>query len=242
MDLTERQILIIKTIVEEFTQTAEPVGSVALENKYRLGVSPATLRNEMATLEEKGFLTQPHSSSGRVPTPTAIKFYVNDLMKEKVLSVAEEVGVKSRVWDHRFNRDDLLREATKVLAERTKNLCVAATDEGLSFHSGYANIFNCVEFENRLDVTKEIFYLLDQQSRLMDIFGRAAGNTPIHILVGDEMGVGLFGPVSCVFADIHIGGRRGSLGIIGSSRQEYDRNIPMVRFVANLVNQIAGEW
>lgn len=242
MDLTERQVLIIKTIVEEFTQTAEPVGSVALENKYRLGVSPATLRNEMATLEEKGFLSQPHASSGRIPTPTAIKFYVNDLMKERALSVAEEVGVKSRVWDHRFNRDDLLREATKVLAERTKNLCVATTDEGLSFHSGYANVFNSVEFENRLDVTREIFYLLDQQSRLMDIFGRAAGNNPIHVLVGDEMGVGLFEPVSCVFADIHLGGRRGSLGIIGPSRQEYDRNIPLVRYVANLVNQIAGEW
>ncbi len=242
MDLTERQILILKTIVEEFTQTAEPVGSVALENKYRLGVSPATLRNEMAILEEKGFLSQPHSSSGRVPTPMAIKFYVNDLMKEKVLSVAEEVGVKSRVWDHRFNRDDLLREATKVLAERTKNLCVATTDEGFSYHSGYANIFNSVEFENHLDVTREIFYLLDQHQRLLDIFGRASGNNPIHLLVGDEMGQGLFQPVSCVFADIHIGGRRGSLGIIGPSRQEYDKNIPFVRYVANLVNQIAGEW
>ncbi len=241
MDLTERQILIIKTIVEEFTETAQAVGSVTLENKYRLGVSPATLRNEMAVLEQKGFLTQPHSSSGRIPTPTAIKFYVHDLMREKDLSVAEEVNVKSRVWDHRFNRDDLLREATKVLAERTKALCIAATDEGQSYHSGYANVFNSVEFEN-LDVTREIFYLLDQQQRLMDIFARAAGNTPIHILVGDEMGISLFQPVSCIFADLRIGGRRGSLGIIGPSRQEYDRNIPFVRYVANLVNQIAQEW
>ena len=64
MDLTDRQIHIIKTIVEEFTLTAEPVGSVTLENKYRLGVSPATLRNEMAVLENKGFLSQPHASSG----------------------------------------------------------------------------------------------------------------------------------------------------------------------------------
>jgi transcriptional regulator of heat shock response len=76
----------------------------------------------------------------------------------------------------------------------------------------------------------------------MDIFGRASGNSPIHILVGDEIGVTLLQPVSWVFADIHIGGRRGSLGIIGSSRQEYDRNIPFVRYVANLVNQIAQEW
>ncbi|KKT49735.1 MAG: Heat-inducible transcription repressor hrcA [Candidatus Collierbacteria bacterium GW2011_GWC2_44_18] len=242
MDLTDRQIHIIKTIVEEFTLTAEPVGSVTLENKYRLGVSPATLRNEMAVLENKGFLSQPHASSGRVPTPMAIKFYVNELMKEKDLSVAEEVNVKSRVWDHRYNRDDLMREATKVLAERTKALCVAATDEGLTYHSGYANLFNSVEFENHLDITREIFYLLDQQQRLMDIFGRASGSSPIHILVGDEIGVTLLQPVSWVFADIRIGGKRGSLGIIGSSRQEYDRNIPFVRYVANLVNQIAQEW
>ena len=241
MDITERQIQIIKTIVEEFTQTAEPVGSVTLENKYRLGVSPATLRNEMAALEEKGFLSQPHTSAGRIPTPMALKFYVQELMKEKDLSVAEEVNVKSRVWDHRFNPEDLLREATRVLAERTKSLCVAATDQGRSFHSGYANIFNASEFAD-LDVAKEVLFLLDQQQGLQDIFGRAGGNSPIHILIGDEMGFSVYRPISCVFADLHIGDRRGSLGIIGPSRQEYDRNIPMVRFVANLINQIAQEW
>ena len=241
MDLTERQIQIIKTIVEEFTQTAEPVGSIALENKYRLGVSPATLRNEMAALEEKGFLSQPHTSAGRVPTPMAIKFYVNELMKEKDLSVAEEVGVKSRVWDHRFNPDDLLREATRVLAERTKSLCVAATDQGQSYHSGYANLFNASEFSD-LDVAREIFFMLDQQQGLMDIFNRAGGNSPIHILIGDELGFPAYRPVSCVFADLRIGTRHGSLGVIGPSRQEYDRNIPLVRYVANLINQIAQEW
>ncbi len=241
MDLTDRQINIIKTIVEEFTETAQAVGSVSLENKYRLGVSPATLRNEMAVLEEKGFLSQTHTSSGRVPTSLAIKFYVNELMREKELSVAEEVNVKSRVWDHRFNSDDLLREATKVLAERTRTLCIATTDSGHTFHSGYGNILNSVEFED-LDVTREVLYLLDSQARLVEIFGRAAGNSPVHILVGDEMGISLFQPVSCVFADIRMGDKRGSLGIIGPNRQEYDRNIPFVRYVANLVNQIAQEW
>jgi heat-inducible transcriptional repressor len=241
MDLTERQIQIIKTIVEEFTETAEAVGSVTLENKYRLGVSPATLRNEMATLEEKGFLTQAHTSAGRIPTPMAIKFYVNELMKEKDLSVAEEVNVKSRVWDHRYNRDDLLREATKVLSERTKALCVAMTDEGQMYHAGYANIFNEIEFQD-FATAKEVFYLLDQNQRLLDVFNRAGNNSPIHILVGDEMGITLLKPASCVFADLNIGGHRGSLGIIGSSRQEYDRNIPFVRYIANLVNQIAQEW
>lgn len=241
MDLSDRQINIIKTIVEEFTETAQPVGSVSLENKYRLGVSPATLRNEMAVLEEKGFLAQPHTSSGRVPTSMAIKFYINELMKEKELSVAEEVNVKSRVWDHRFSHEDLLREATRVLADRTKALCVATTDSGHSYHAGYGHLLNSIEFEN-LEITRELLFLLDSQQRLVDIFSRAAGNNPIHILVGTELGIGSFEPVSCVFAEIRIGDRRGNLGIIGPSRQEYGRNIPFVRYVANLVNQIAQEW
>ncbi len=241
MDLTDRQVQIIKTIIEEFTETAQPVGSVALENKYRLGVSPATLRNEMAVLEEKGFLSQLHTSSGRVPTSMAIKFYVNELMKEKQLSVAEEVNVKSRVWDHRFSHDDLLREATKVLSERTKALCIATTSTGHTYHAGYGHLLNFIEFEN-LEITREVLYLLDSQPRLLEIFGRSATSNPIHILVGDELGTGLFEPVSCIFADIRIGDQRGSLGIIGPNRQEYDRNIPFVRYVANLVNQIAQEW
>src|SRR3989304_8579785 len=110
MDLSARQTAIIKAIMDEHTATAEPVGSVTLENKSRLGVPPATLRNEMAALEDKGFLAQPHSSSGRIPTSTAIKFYVNDLMKERDLSVAEQVAVKENLWDYRRNADDVRHE------------------------------------------------------------------------------------------------------------------------------------
>jgi heat-inducible transcriptional repressor len=241
MDITDRQIQIVKAIVEEFTATAEPVGSVALEVKYRLGVSPATLRNEMAVLEKKGFLAQPHTSAGRIPTPMAIKFYVNELMREKEISVAEEVNVKSRVWDHRNNPDDLLREATRVLSERSKSLCFATTDDGRSYHSGYSNLFNCVEFGN-VETAREILFLLDQHQKLLDVIARAQGNSPIHILIGDELGYAYFEPVSFVFADIQIGQKRGTLGIMGPSRQEYDRNIPLVRYVSNLVNQIAQEW
>lgn len=238
MDLTPRQIAIIKAIVEEYTETAEPVGSVTLETKYRLGVSPATLRNEMAVLEQKGFLSQPHSSAGRTPTSTAIKFYVNELMRERDLSVAEQISVKEKVWDHRANSDALLREATRVLAERTKSVGIATLDDTHCYHSGYANLFSADEFSD-LVLTREIFDILDHQNRLMDLFGRAIGNQPIHLLVGSELGFDLFEPVGCLFADIQIGDRRGSIGILGPRRQAYDHNIPLVRYVANLVNQIA---
>lgn len=241
MDLSVRQTAIIKAIVEEYTQNAEPVGSVTLENKYRLGVSPATLRNEMATLENKGFLAQPHSSSGRIPTSMAIKFYVNELMKEKNLSVAEQVAVKENVWDYRSNSDDLLRESVRVLADRTKSLSFATLDKGHTYHSGYANLLLSREFFN-IDLTREVLDMLDHSSRLTDIFARALGAQPIHLLVGRDLGIDIFEPVSCLFADVQIGDRRGQLGIIGPCRQAYDHNYPLVRYVANLINQIAETW
>jgi len=242
MDLTQRQVDILKAIIEEFTNSAKPVGSVTLEAKYRLGVSPATLRNEMAALEEKGYLAQPHTSAGRIPTPIAVKFYVRELMKERELSVAEEVAVKERVWDYRFDSDSLLRAATRVLAERSKTLSVAATQEGRTYHSGYAHLLSFPEFYN-IEITRQVFQLLDQTQSLLDLFSRSSGAQPVRLLVGSsELGVVDFEPVGCIFADFQVGNQKGSLGIIGPFRQAYDRNIPLVRYVTNLVNQIAQDW
>lgn len=238
MDLTPRQIELIKVIVEEFTNTGKPVGSVALENKYRLGVSPATIRNDMADLVDKGYLAKPHLSAGRIPTSVAIKFYVSELLKERDMTVAEEVAVKERVWDHRNTREALLSEATKVLAERTGNLSVAIINSGHSYHAGYANLLNCSEFYD-IDLFRQVLVLLDHHQRLQDIFDRAVGSEPIHLLVGDEFGETNFQPVSCLFANIQIGPERGSLAVLGPSRQHYAQNIPLLRYVANLINQFA---
>ncbi len=98
-DLTTRQIDILKNIVREYIDTAEAVGSETLEKKYDLGVSPATIRNEMAEMIKLGYLSKPHSSAGRIPTSKAIKLYINELMKEREMSVADEVATKEKIWD-----------------------------------------------------------------------------------------------------------------------------------------------
>ena len=241
MELTDRQISIIKAVVEEFTDTAKPVGSVTLDKKHKLGVSPATLRNEMAVLEEKGFLSQAHTSAGRTPTSTAIKFYINQLMKEQNLSVAEEVSVKEKVWDHRFDPNSLLKEFCHVLADRANSLSVATTSTGDAYHAGYANLLSFPEFFD-IDVTRKVLELLDETDLLSEMFSRGAGNQPIHVLVGHELGPDFFEPVSLIFADLQIGDTKGSLGVISSYRQSYKKNIPLVRYVANLVNQISQDW
>ena len=114
--LTSRQTQILKALIDEYIETAEPVGSGPLEKKYNLGVSPATIRNEMANLTRLGFLKQPHTSAGRIPTSGAMKFYVDQLMEEKQMSLAEEVKAKEEVWDERADFNKFLNES---LAGRT---------------------------------------------------------------------------------------------------------------------------
>ena len=139
VELTDRQIQILKAVVEDYIETAEPVGSQTLDKKYNLGISPATIRNEMVKLTDNGFLKQPHTSAGRVPTPMALKFYIQNLMRQKEMSVSDEVKVKEKIWDYRARSDKLLREATKALAEKTHTLALSTTNEGDLYTSGAAN-------------------------------------------------------------------------------------------------------
>ncbi|MFH2019438.1 MAG: hypothetical protein ABII80_02395, partial [bacterium] len=135
--LSQRQIAIIKAIVEEYTSTGEAVGSDTLDKKFNLGVSPATIRNEMVRLEDLGYLKQPHTSAGRIPTPLALKLYVTELMQKQDLPVTEEVSVKDRIWDYRQKLERLLQESARVLSEKTGVIGIACTNDGEVYSSGY---------------------------------------------------------------------------------------------------------
>lgn len=146
--LSARQTQILKALIDEYIETAQAVGSEVLEKKYNLGVSSATIRNEMVALTKNGYLRQLHTSAGRVPTPIAMKFYISQLMEEKQMSLVDEVKAKEEVWDVRDDLDKLMDEATEALAQHTKSLSVAALDDGRTWHSGLANIFVNPEFSD----------------------------------------------------------------------------------------------
>jgi len=236
--LTERQRKILQCIIEEYIQEGRPVGSAILDKKYNLGVSPATIRNEMVQLKKEGYLHQPHTSAGRIPTPMALRFYIKELMKEKELSVAEEVAVKERIWDYRFEPEKLLRETTKALAEKTKNLALAITKEGIIYHSGYANILDAPEFYD-IDVTKTVLSLLEQADQIQALFAKAFGEEPIHVLIGDELEIKFLEPCGTVFTDFNIDEKvSGNLGVIGPYRLDYSLVIPTLRYFTQLLKEV----
>lgn len=236
--LTARQTQILKAIIDEYIETAEPVGSEALEKKYNLGVSPATIRNEMVDLTKSGYLRQPHTSAGRIPAPHAMKFYIDQLMDERELSVADEVKAKEEVWDAKDNFDQLIQEATDALADQTKNLAVAATDEGKLWHAGYANIFANPEFDN-MATCASLFSFIEEVSRMHELFfGRPGPYSPIEVMFGEELGWPELSPVGIVTTHFTVGDKKGALSVIGPIRLKYPYIIPTLRYFKNLIEEV----
>jgi len=236
--LTARQTQILKALIDEYIQIAEPVGSESLDKKYNLGVSPATIRNEMVALTHLGYLRQPHTSAGRIPSPVAMKFYIDQLMEERQMSLADEVKTKEDVWDARGDMDRLLEEATHALAERTKSLAVAATDEGKVWHAGYSNVFANPEFADVRDCAS-VFTFIEQAERMHQLFfEKAISGSPIDVLFGEELGWPELSPIGVVATHFNIRGKNGAIGVIGPVRLSYSTIIPVVRYFRNLFEEI----
>lgn len=234
IDLTARQVQILRAVIEEYIETAASVGSDTIDKKYNIGVSPATIRNEMVQLTKQGYLQKGHSSAGRSPTPIAMKLYVNELMKERELSVADEVSAKEKVWKNRNKFDDLLQETTRLLAERTRSLGIAVTSDRDIYHAGYANLLNMPEFYD-IDVMRHVLSLIEEFGLLEEIFEHGASENQIRIVYGSELGNKYLEPIGLIFMQIKKENVVCRLGVIGSSRFDYPYVIPMMRYVRGLV-------
>lgn len=127
MELTERKLKILQAIISDYVKTAEPVGSRTISKKYDLGISPATIRNEMADLEEMGYLTHPHTSAGRVPSDMAYRLYVNALMEKRELSKEEKLVISERLRSNVNEFEKTIEHAASVLSEITNLTSFALT-------------------------------------------------------------------------------------------------------------------
>lgn len=237
--LTARQTQILKSLIDEYIATAEPVGSDALEKKYNLGVSPATIRNEMSTLTHMGYLRQPHTSAGRTPTPKAMKFYINQLMEEKRMSVVDEVKVREEVLRAKDDIEDLMEEATQELSKVTRSLAVAALrEENKVWHAGYSNVFLNPEFLD-MQVTASLFSFLEEVKMMHELFfERMTGESPVEVIFGEELGWSSFRQIGIVATHFDVFNRRAALGVIGPLRLSYPYVIPAVRYFRELIQEV----
>lgn len=123
MERNDRQLDVLRAIVQDYVRSREPVGSRALVERYDLGVSPATIRNDMAALEEAGYIAQPHTSAGRIPTDKGYRAFVDQINVVKPLSAAERRAI-SELLDSAVDLDDVLERTVRLLAQLTQQVAV----------------------------------------------------------------------------------------------------------------------
>lgn len=233
MNLTKRQEGILFAIIEEYAEVATPVGSVTLAKLFN--VSSATIRAEMARLEEAGYIAQPHTSAGRVPTDAGYRYYVNQLSENPDLTLPhvehEEKSLDrgNRVLEVRISSqtraDFAIRGAVDSLVELTGNLGLATIGDQL-YMSGIARLFTQPEFLDNQRV-QAVAKLLDN---LEPWLREAAPGQPLNIFIGQENPIGKSSQVSLIISSFRSPfSDRSYIGVLGPTRQNYARVMSLVR-------------
>lgn len=240
MEITQRQKEILCQIIEEYAETASPVGSVTLAKLFE--VSPATIRAEMARLEAFGLIAQPHTSAGRVPTDAGYRFYVNNLDGVNNIGRDEaerrslergahalEVRVSSQ-----SRADTAIRGAVDALVELTGNLGLA-TIGGQLYLAGISRLFTQPEFGDTRRV-QAVAKLLDN---LEPWLREAAPGDALNIFIGHENPIGKNSEVSLIISKFRSPfSDRSYIGVLGPTRQNYSRVMSLVKYAGNMLEEI----
>ena len=238
MELTARQREILSQIIEEYAETAAPVGSVTMAKLFK--VSPATIRAEMARLEMFGLIAQPHTSAGRVPTDAGYRYYVNNLDRNKVEQESEQKALErgTHALEVRVSAqsraDAAIRGAVDAVVELTGNLGLA-TIGGQLYLSGISRLFTQPEFVDTRRV-QSVAKLLDE---LEPWLREAAPGEPLNIFIGHENPIGKNSEVSLIISKFRSPySDKSYVGVLGPTRQNYSRVMGLVRRAGELLEEI----
>ena len=237
MELTSRQEKILAQIIEEYAETASPVGSVTMAKLFN--VSPATIRAEMARLESMGLIAQPHTSAGRVPTDAGYRFYVNYMTENTSAFEGTEIlenrgmhALEKRVASQ-SRADAAIRGAVDSLVELTGNLGLA-TIGGQLYLSGISRLFTQPEFMDYKKVQAVAKLLDNLEPWLME----AAPGEPLNIFIGHENPIGKNSEVSLIISKfISPFSDNSYIGVLGPTRQNYLRVMALVKYAGKMLEE-----
>ena len=246
MSITPRQTQILVAIIEQYAEVASPVGSVTLAKLFN--VSSATIRSEMAKLEDLGLITQPHTSAGRIPTDKGYRFYVNRLTAqsegedEQILLNANNSkdslrgfrAISSRVSAQNDRADHAIRSAVDSLVELTGNLGLATIGDQL-YINGIYNLFSQPEFESG-EAVQSVAQLLDN---LEPWLREATPNEPLNVYIGSENPIGKSSGASLIISKFESPFSENSyIGVLGPTRQNYGKVVRLVQKTGEFLEEI----
>ncbi len=236
--MTERQVAILAAIIEQYAEVASPVGSITLAKLF--GVSSATIRSEMARLEEMGFITQPHTSAGRIPTDKGYRFYVNTLTEAEAQTPPQldrsARAIEARVSTHSDRADRAIRSAVDSLVDLTQNLGLATIGDEL-YLSGMGHLFSQPEFMQGNHVkVQAVARLLDN---LEPWLREAAPNEPLNVFIGSENPIGKSSGATLIISRFRSPySDKSYIGVLGPTRQSYGRVMRLVRQTGAMLEEV----
>lgn len=244
-DLERRRNEILKAIINAHIDTALPVGSAALSRRFQFDLSPATIRNTMAELERDGFITQPYTSAGRIPTDKGYRYYIDSLMEVEELAPEEEERIEEKYQLHEIrDYEDLFLETSRILCQWTNYTALVHFPLSLRnrlYLEGTSFILEQPEFQDTQKV-KLIFRAFDDKAELLSIMETDLKTEGVNVHIGKENRYADLQECSLITSSYKMSNKfRGTLGIIGPKRMSYSRVISVVNYVADLVTRMVSQ-
>jgi len=227
--MNDRRLLILSTIIKEHIDTGAPVGSSVLVGKYKLEISPATTRNEMAWLEQEGYIVQPHISAGRVPTEMAYLLFLENQGKRKLRSKhAEKISTVLK-----DNSDLSFKKTAKIISEVTGEAVFWAFHRNNLFYTGISNLFSQPEF-SQIDVVQDISVVIDKMEDIIDAMFDDI-DIGVSTLIGQKNPFGAF--CSTILLKYKTDKGVGVCGILGPMRMDYEINIAVAKYIEERIEK-----
>ncbi|MCX6797908.1 MAG: DeoR family transcriptional regulator [Candidatus Falkowbacteria bacterium] len=222
--ISERKKFILQTIIKEYVKTAQAVSSGTLVEKYKLDISPATVRNEMMELEEEGYILQPHTSAGRIPTERAYELYLQESKKKELKD--QELKLLEQI----FKKDEIaFKQTAKVIAELANGAVFWAFHKNDLYYTGLSNLFAQPEFK-QVNVLYDVSVVIDKMEEIIDVFFEDLKEGE-QVLIGSKNPFGNF--LSTVLVKYKNHNKSGIFGILGPIRMDYNRNLALIDFIKN---------
>ncbi len=234
--MDKRQKKILASVINEYTDSAMPVGSKILAEKYGIDASSATIRNEMVALEEDGYLYQPHISAGRIPTDKGYRYFVEEVMKDRELTKREQNKLQTELLKLKAQNSRLSRTTAKLLAGISGNLAISGLLDKQEFADfGMRELIEEPEFHELDDVCR-LAETLDYVDEMFEKIVDELQDGEIRIFIGEENPIDEISNCSMMVSPYKLkSGEKGVLALIGPKRMKYAKNKSLLEYVRKIL-------
>jgi len=222
--ISDRKKIILRTIIKEYIKNAQPVSSGMLVEKCKLGVSPATIRNDMVELEEEGYIMQPHTSAGRVPTELAYELELEEIFKDKKVLRETELTLLDDLFSY---EESGAKQTAKAIAELSSSAVFWAFHKNDLYYTGLSNLFAQPEFKQS-EIVYDVSVIIDRMEEIIDdLFEKIDDGE--QIMIGSKNPFGAF--LSTVLVKYKKDNKSGIFGLMGPTRMDYAHNLALINYI-----------